>query len=209
MKSIAILEDNDALRDSIVAYFDLSGSYKVTFSSAIFGDLVTKRLEIVPDYLLLDLHLFDSNIVDRILHIKKLLPDTSIIIITGDKDKSMLLQSLQKGASAFLYKPFKMDELEHILDHIGIHGSYLAPDVVTRFLHLVNDSFEEMYSEKSGAKLTGAEREVFNLLLKDLSSAEIANKMFLPQYKVIRHMKCIYIKNNVKNLQEFKAKFGI
>ncbi len=206
MQSIAILEDNIGLRETIEDYLSTSDKYKVVFSVGNYQYFVESQATILPDFILLDIHLPDVLGIDIIADIKKLQPGANIIIITGDTDKEFLLQAIENGASAYIYKPFNMIDLEKVLDQVNLTGSFLEPEILTKLLGLINEkkmADSSMFMEG----LTAREEEILLLIKKGQTYKEIAATLNISFHTVNHHLKNVYQKTNVKSKSELIAKY--
>ncbi|NCX95728.1 MAG: DNA-binding response regulator [Chitinophagia bacterium] len=142
MYSIGILEDNESLRHSIEEYLLATNNYIISFSYPSYLRLMVEEPEIHPDFVLLDNHLGDLLGIDAIPEIKKKFPASYIIIITGDKAEDFLLKAIQNGACSYVYKPFKMVELESVLRNVEQTGSFLSPEMLTKLFYQMNRKTE-------------------------------------------------------------------
>jgi two-component system invasion response regulator UvrY len=77
----------------------------------------TKRLQ--PDVLLLDLHLPNVNSLSACEEIRRMIPGTKVIIVTGGLDPDLRRSVLAAGASAFIDKAAPHDLLTAIADTQG------------------------------------------------------------------------------------------
>lgn len=78
-------------------------------------DSINKLTESKPELVLLDLVLPDMNGLMVLEEIKRLSPETEVIIITAFPSISHVVEAMKLGASDFLVKPFNLDELVNIL----------------------------------------------------------------------------------------------
>ena len=206
MTSVGILEDNIVFRQTIGDFLNVSGKYQVVFSEGNFHNLAKRNFEIFPDVVLLDIHLSDVNGIDVISSIKKMFPDAYVIIITGDKDKTYVLEAIEKGACGYLYKPFSMKELENAISNVMETGSFLEPEVLTKLLGLINkrkttnDIEEKIY-------LTAREKDILELLKKGHTYNEMADILCISFHTINHHIKNLYTKTNVKSKSELIVKF--
>ena len=206
MKSIGILEDNVALRDTIMDFMATGNQYHIEFSLGSYNELLLNKTEISPDFILLDIHLNDVLGVDVIGDLKKLFPESFIIIITGDKDKAFLLKAIKNGANGYLYKPFKMTELEDVISKVDSTGSFLEPEMLTKLLSMLSERNIKT-SLPGKQKMTQREEEILELIKKGNTYKEMAELLNVSFHTVNYHLKNIYIKTNVKSKNELMAMF--
>ena len=206
MNSIGILEDNNSLRQTIVDYLLMTGKYEIAFSEGSFN-LINKKLDgVSPDLILLDIHLSDVTGIDIIGDLKKRFADAYIIIITGDKEKDLLLKAIEKGANGYLYKPFSMAELTTAINTVNETGSFLEPEVLTKLFTLINQQRPKVKFEEQ-IPFTQREVEILGLLKKGHTYNEMAEILNLSFHTINHHIKNLYLKTKVKSKSELIVKY--
>ena len=116
-KRLLIVDDDDVLRDQL--YWAL----RRDFDLEKFGDC-DRALEAASqrsfDLVLLDLHLppgFDlKHGLENIESLRKAMPGTVIIVMTGDEHPETALQVIEAGAFDYFHKPIDLRELRIIID---------------------------------------------------------------------------------------------
>ncbi|MBU2540763.1 MAG: response regulator [Candidatus Omnitrophica bacterium] len=85
--------------------------YKV--SSVTDSKAVLEQVEALkPFIVLLDIVMPDVDGLELLKKIKKISPQTQVIIITGLKDESVCRESIELGACDYIVKPFSLDQLK-------------------------------------------------------------------------------------------------
>jgi len=108
-KSILLIDDDESLRR--VTEYNLS-SKGFDIITAHSGKQGLEKFKIhTPDIVVSDVKLGDMNGLDLLEHIKKVSPDTPVIIITAFGSIEMAVQTMHKGAFNFIAKPFDRDTL--------------------------------------------------------------------------------------------------
>lgn len=148
------------------------------------------------DIVLLDITLPDSNGIELCAEIKKMRPETSVIMLSNRSERSIIMQCIQNGASGYLLKNATIDEL-----HKCIRGA-LSGDIV--FCNEVKEIISKpSQNELSGIpRLTKREKEILKLLTEGKTSVAIAEELFLSPLTVDTHRKNIIQKFGVKNVAE-------
>lgn len=148
------------------------------------------------DIVLLDITLPDSNGIELCAEIKKMRPETSVIMLSNRSERSIIMQCIQNGASGYLLKNATIDEL-----HSCIRGA-LSGNIV--FCNEVKEIISKpSQNELSGIpRLTKREKEILKLLTEGKTSVAIAEELFLSPLTVDTHRKNIIQKFQVKNVAE-------
>jgi DNA-binding NtrC family response regulator len=99
------------------------GLQKLFFSRGLIvtiaytGKNAISELNTMPYCLVfLDVHLPDADGMEILKYIKRLSPQTKVILMTGDDSESNRQKALQEGAFSFVAKPFEIRELISLIN---------------------------------------------------------------------------------------------
>jgi len=122
-----------------------------------------------PDVAILDLTLPLLNGLDAAREIRKLSPDTKLIILTRHTEEQYVVEGLRAGVNGFLLKTKAASILVQAIRDVSAGGLYvshaLSPDVLHAYL-----AREELRTNP----LSGREREVLQLIAEGKTMKEIA-----------------------------------
>src|SRR5688500_10641779 len=116
---ILILEDDAHIGEALMMGLERENRTVVLCRDLESAQLVVEQMplsHIVSDVKLSGPFRFEG--LDFIHHVRRHAPKTSIIIMTGSPSPELEREAAERGASAFLMKPFDMDELEAILARV-------------------------------------------------------------------------------------------
>src|SRR5438046_10009259 len=101
---IAIFEDNDRLRESLVALFKGMDEYVLAgdYNNCNEADVIARVYE--PDVVLMDIDLPGDSGIKGVMKIKEARPATAIIMYTVFEDDEKLFQCLCDGSNGYLLK---------------------------------------------------------------------------------------------------------
>ena len=186
---IAIVDDEQDMRQSISQWLALSGYDTETFSSA------EDALKVLgPEYPGIVISDIKMPGMDGIQLLKKLMGADStlpVIMITGHGDVPMAVEAMQKGAVDFIQKPFRDQEL---LDRIR---EALATDEERREEQQLHAEVNERLS-----RLTNREREVFDLVVTGKPNKVIAYELGVSQRTVEIHRARVMEKMQARSLAD-------
>ena len=123
-----------------------------------------------------------------------------LILTTFDLDE-YIYEALRAGASGFLLKDVPTAELVHAVRVIAAGDALLSPAVTRRLLDRVGRRLPASATTAPSAlaELTEREREVFELLARGLSNAEIAEVLTVGDATVKTHVSNVLMKLNLRD----------
>jgi len=107
--AIAIVDDDDSLRNSLLRLFRSAGYSVVGFASAT--DLLRSLAAQRPRCVILDLQLPDVSGIEMLERFAKLADAPPVVVITGSDDPSVRDQCIALGARHYFRKPLDCDSL--------------------------------------------------------------------------------------------------
>ena len=110
MQRIGLVDDSVMLRSAIKNVLESSG-FEVVLEAGGSQELFEKLEKTVPSLILLDVFFPTENGLDILAKIKKMFPQTKVLIVTGLRQDTILEEAQRLGADGVLYKPFDTDEL--------------------------------------------------------------------------------------------------
>ncbi|OJV13218.1 MAG: hypothetical protein BGO27_00010 [Alphaproteobacteria bacterium 33-17] len=111
---VLIAEDDPIVRTVINK--TLGGIIKNAFVTD-GAELITKYKEILPDILILDIHLPNKSGLELIAEIKKIDPAAYIVMLSADSSRENVINAMSKGAVNFLTKPFTRHKLLEVINN--------------------------------------------------------------------------------------------
>jgi len=153
-----------------------------------------------PDIILMDLKMPLLNGVEATKIIHKEFPVIKIIALTSYNTDSFIANMINVGASSYLVKNATPAEMILTVNEVADKGFYYN-ELVMQVIH------QEIISTSQSAKskldedfLTNREREVLELICKQLSTAEIADKLNISPRTVEGHRNNLILKTQSKNM---------
>ena len=120
MRRLLIVDDDDAIRLSLVAAFknifeikDASGGREAI---AILGDWI-------PDVILLDQRMLDMDGLETLDHIKDIDPDIPVVMITAYGTVAEAVKAMQHGALDYIQKPYDIERVRLVVNRAASIGA--------------------------------------------------------------------------------------
>jgi len=204
MNRIAIVEDNTTVRASLAELVEsIPGCECVgTFASGEEGIRLIPKL--TPDLVMMDIHLPNLSGIECTAKLKQLLPDLRVLILTVYEDGDKIFDALKAGASGYILKRSKPQDIIDAIREILAGGAPMTPEIALK----VVESFRKAAAAPAETvSLSRRETEVLQGLAKGLANKEIADELSVGVETVRWHLKQIYEKLHVRCRTEAALKF--
>ncbi|HQW69561.1 MAG TPA: response regulator transcription factor [Flavobacterium sp.] len=198
---IVLADDEELFRKGIYFLLQREPNIEIIFEAANGNQLMDflKNNSKHPDIILMDLKMPLLNGVEATKLITQQFPDIKIIALTSYNTKSFIVNMIEIGASSFLVKNSTPQEMILTINEVINKGFYYNESVM-KVLTEVNSSSSRKSIFFKQEELTTREREVLELICNQLSTAEIAEKLFISPRTVETHRTTLLIKTGSQNL---------
>lgn len=214
MINVAIADDQTLFRKGMAALIGSFEQMNLLFEAENGRELLDffNRAGVKPDVVILDLNMPVLNGLETLKILKDNHPSVGVIILTIHEAENFVFSTIQAGANGYLAKNAEPAEVETAIREVfknGFHFTLEMLELVRRGLVKKPESGILLANEN---KLTKREKEVLILICKQLSSSEIAEKMFLSNRTIEGYRNNLLIKTESRNtagLVVFALKYGI
>lgn len=166
------------------------------------ADSGTRAVELArllhPDVILMDVRMPNGDGITATRTIVAEQPATRVLILTTFDQDDYLFDALAAGASGFLLKRARPEELIAAVHTIAAGDALLAPAVTRRVLDRI-DHRSASTTDSRLATLTGRERDVLGAIARGLSNAEIAAELVIEESTVRTHTKHLFAKLDLRD----------
>lgn len=199
MIKLALVDDHNLFRQGIKLLLEDIGSVELIIEGSNGQELLDTMEDRVPDIVLLDLEMPVLNGIETSKIIKEKYEDVGIIILTMYDDEQMIAHLMEIGANGYLLKDTTQDELQKAIQSVYDNQFYFN-DFVSKAL-LSGVKAKRKPEPKIGNKIevTRRESEVLQLICEELTTQEMADKLFLSPRTVEGHRQNLIEKFGVKN----------
>jgi DNA-binding NarL/FixJ family response regulator len=201
MIRVLIADDQALVRDGFGMILDAQPDIEVVGGAANGAEAIDRARELRPDVVLMDIRMPG---VDGIEATRRLVGDGAggprILMLTTFDQNEYVYEAMKCGASGFLLKDVRREELVNAVRVVAAGDALLAP-VLTR--RLIED-FVRRPPPGAGptgalADLTDRESEVLRLIARGLSNAEIAASLVVSEATVKTHVARILSKLGLRD----------
>jgi len=195
MVKVVIVEDKKAIRDGLVV---LLGATEGIESVAGYGsceDMLARVENDKPDVILMDIGLPGMSGIEGTREVKKLLPDTIVVVLSVYEDDENIFEALCMGASGYLVKNTPPAGLIEAIKEAHEGGSPMTSHIARKVVNLFKKNFKS--SAETDVKLTEREVEILTGLSDGDSYMSVADSLFISVDTVRYHIRNIYQKLQV------------
>ncbi|MFS4493104.1 response regulator [Maribacter sp. 2308TA10-17] len=196
MITIAITDDHQMVMQGIETMLryepDMVISHKYNTVASTLEGLSNQQ----PDILLLDINLPDGNGIDLCKKLNDLYPQLKIIALSSFSEIAFVKRILSNGASGYLLKNTSKEELITAFKTVLDGQQYLQPDIQKK---LLLNSLGQKKTASFIPKLTRREKEVLTAISEELTTQEIADKLFISSKTVETHRMNLISKLGARN----------
>lgn len=198
---VVIVDDDMLVSNLLKDYLDKSSTIEVLYI-ANSGNQFLEQLEsteIQPDVIVLDLRMEDGNGLE-VLELLLLQKGKTIktIVMSSHYDPLYMGQMLKLGCDAFLSKEIDPEELIEIIKIVYERGHYFTQEQISNMRNQMSTRVPKLTMNTKDS-LSERELEVLQFLGQQLTTKQIAEKLFLSPKTVEMHKSNLLVKTGVKN----------
>ncbi|MEU2544940.1 response regulator transcription factor [Streptomyces roseolus] len=186
---VVVADDQELVRSGFALILDVQEDIEVVAEAADGAAAVEAVRRHRPDVALLDIRMPRVDGIEACRTISAESSCRTVILTTFDSD-AYVYEALHAGASGFLLKDVRRDDLVHAVRVVAAGDSLLAPSVARRLVEQYTAGGPRRASvpDPRLGVLTGRERETLLLLARGLSNAEIAAELVVSEHTVKTHV---------------------
>jgi DNA-binding NarL/FixJ family response regulator len=200
MTRVLIADDDDLMRAGLVELLSGEPEIEIVAEAATGRQAVERAGRLGPDVVLMDVRMPDLNGIQATGELTRAAPDTKVLILTTFEQDDYIFGALRAGASGFLLKRTRPEELIAAVHTVARGDSLLSPSVTRLVIdRMAQQPLPELAAQAKLDELTRREREVLNLVARGLSNREIAAELFVEESTVRTHVKRIQMKLQLRD----------
>jgi DNA-binding NarL/FixJ family response regulator len=198
---VLICDDQPLVRAGIRTLLSTQQDIEVVGEAIDGRDAVSVAARIRPDVVLMDVRMPGTDGITATETIANGDDAPRVLILTTFDQDEYVFNALTAGASGFLLKDARPEDLINGLRSVAAGDALLAPSVTRRLIDLFarGQSKERRQAEGRVQLLTEREREVLLLVAKGQSNAEIASTLRITEHTVKTHVASLLRKLDLRD----------
>ena len=200
MTKILIADDHAMFADGISSILKNEESISVIGRCLDGPSVIDFLKENEVDILLLDVNLPGMSGIDVCKEVTQNFSKTKVLAISMFNEESFVTEILNNGAMGYILKNTGREELLKAINTVLGGKSYFSDDVTQTIMKgLMKQRTASKQSEPELPKISRREKEVLGLIMKEFTTQEIANQLFISLKTVESHRSNLLAKLNARN----------
>jgi DNA-binding NarL/FixJ family response regulator len=197
---VLLVDDDDLMRAGLRAVLSSDGAIEVVGEAADGRAALDEVRAHRPDVVLMDVRMPDLDGIAATRELLAVSPDVKVAILTTFEQDDYIFGALNAGASGFLLKRTKPEELISAIHTLAGGDSLLSPSVTRKVIErMAGQPVADPAVASRLRLLTPREREVLELIARGLSNGEIAAAFVIEESTVKTHVKRILMKLHLRD----------
>jgi DNA-binding NarL/FixJ family response regulator len=163
--------------------------------------------ELSPDIVIMDISMPDLNGMEATREIIRDFPQVKVIGLSMHSAKKFITEMFKAGASAYLLKDCKFEELAEAIRTVMSGKSYISPEISKEVVESYIKTAEQKQSSVFST-LSKREREVLQLLAEGQTTKQIGLKLHISPKTVEAHRLRVMDKLDIDNVAQL-TKYAI
>ena len=200
--TLLVVDDHEVVRTGLRALIDSQEDMQVVGEAGTAEEAVRRVGYDSPDVVVLDVRLPDGSGVEACREIRQRFPEVKVLMLTSFADEEALMAAILAGASGYVLKRVKSDDLLGDIRRVGAGESLLDPEMVDRLFHRLRSGSED---DELLSRLTKQERRIVEYIADGLTNRQIAEEMFLAEKTVKNYVSTLLAKLGMSRRSEAAA----
>jgi DNA-binding NarL/FixJ family response regulator len=197
---VLLVDDDDLMRAGLKAVLSTDESIEVVGEAGDGRAAINEARVRTPDVVLMDVRMPDLDGIAATREVLAVSPEVRVAILTTFEQDDYIFGALSAGASGFLLKRTKPEDLIAAIHTLAAGDSLLSPSVTRRVIEqMAGQPIADPSARERLEELTPRERQVLELIARGLSNGEIAAAFVIEESTVKTHVKRILMKLHLRD----------
>jgi DNA-binding NarL/FixJ family response regulator len=197
---VLIADDDDLMRAGLVELLSADPSIEIVGQASTGRQAIERTRQLDPDVVLMDVRMPDLDGIAATRELTNANHRARVLILTTFEQDDYIFGALRAGASGFLLKRTRPEDLIAAVATIGNGDSLLSPSVTRRVIdRMASQPHPDVGDQAKLRDLTARERAVLELVARGLSNREIARQLVVEESTIRTHVKHILMKLDLRD----------
>jgi len=197
---VLIADDDDLMRAGLIELLAADPTIEIIGQAPTGRQAIEQAHLLTPDVVLMDVRMPDLDGIAATRQLSRTAPTARVLILTTFEQDDYIFGALRAGASGFLLKRTRPEDLIAAVHTIAAGDSLLSPSVTRRVIdRMAQQPTPDLADQTRLDELTPREREVLELIARGLSNREIAAALVVEESTIRTHVKRILMKLDLRD----------
>ena len=201
---LMLVDDHEVVRSGLKAMLEAAGDVRVVAEAGTVRDAIVQAERMKPDVIVMDVRLADGSGIEATREIRAQSPQTKVLMLTSFADDEALFASIMAGASGYVLKQIRGDDLVRAIRSVGRGNSLLDPAVTATVLERLRKGKHLLRDERL-ARLSAQEERILTLVAEGHTNRQIGSQLKLAEKTVKNYVSTILSKLEVGRRAEAAA----
>ena len=188
MIGVLLADDQALVREGFRLIIEVEPDIEVVGEAGDGVETIEQAKRLRPDVILMDIRMPGLDGIAATRRLAQAGVAARVLMLTTFDRDDYLYEAMKAGASGFLLKDARRDQLVHAIRTVATGDALLAPALVRRLVEDFCRRPPPGGPPPAVAELTQRELEVLRLVARGLSNREIAKELFLSEATVKTHL---------------------
>jgi DNA-binding NarL/FixJ family response regulator len=188
---VFLLDDHEVVRRGLADLLELESDLEVVGEAGSAADARVRIPATRPDVAVLDVRLPDGTGVEVCRDIREENPDVKCLMLTSYSDDEALFDAIMAGASGYVLKDIRGNDLVEAIRQVASGKSLLDPSLTQRVLERLRNGDKE---DPRIAGLSDQEKRILELIGEGLTNRQIGEQMHLAEKTVKNYVSSLLAK---------------
>lgn len=199
---VLIAEDHDLLRKGLRSMISDMPEFEVVGEACDGKEAVREALALHPDLVLMDISMPGMTGFEAITQIKRRLPNTRTVILTGYDNEEFVREAVQLGADGYVLKGASFEEFSVALNFVVRGKKYICNEMSMHLLDAYLHADNALPARTSWDLLTGRERGIMKLIGEGYTNRAAGQFLCISAKTVEKHRASLMRKLGLRNAAE-------
>lgn len=202
--TVFLLDDHEVVRRGVHELLSMEDDIEVVGEAGTAADALVRIPAVRPDVAVLDVRLPDGSGVEVCREIRSQDDSIHCLMLTSYADDEALFDAIMAGASGYVLKAIRGNELLTAVRDVAEGKSLLDPVATARVLERLRDGKRGRDDEKL-ANLTDQERKILDLIGEGLTNRVIGERLHLAEKTIKNYVSSLLSKLGMERRSQAAA----
>ncbi len=188
---VFLLDDHELVRRGLTDLLDVETDLEVVGEASSVAEAMARIPAAQPDVAVLDVRLPDGSGVEVCRDIRSQMPEVRCLMLTSFSDDEALFDAIMAGASGYVLKEIRGNDLVDAIRQVAAGQSLLDPSLTQKVMEKLRRGNEQ---DERLAALSDQEQRILELIGEGMTNRQIGEEMHLAEKTVKNYVSSLLAK---------------